>query len=40
MEELEKRKEVALVAVSLYTATLIICLSIAFAVLQGRMAAF
>jgi hypothetical protein len=33
MEELEKQKDVALVAVSLCTATLISCFSIAFALL-------
>jgi hypothetical protein len=33
MDELEKHQEVALVAVSLYTATLITCFSIAFALL-------
>jgi hypothetical protein len=33
MEELEKHKDVALVAVSLCTATLITCFSIAFALL-------
>jgi hypothetical protein len=32
-EELEKRRDAALVALSLYTATLITCLSIAFALL-------
>jgi hypothetical protein len=32
-EELDKRKEVALVALSLYTATLITCFSIVFALL-------